>query len=101
MGAATFDRGVGLSRYTRQVTHHIAPDVDAERDTLLADLAAALDGCARPAFVVGPAVDHEGAVPELVELAERTRAAVWVAPLSARCSSRPCSVRIPMLDFFL
>lgn len=40
-GAATFDRGVGLSRYTRQVTHHIAPDVDAERDTLLANLAAA------------------------------------------------------------
>lgn len=40
-GAATFDRGVGLSRYTEQVTHHISPDVDAERDTLIANLAAA------------------------------------------------------------
>lgn len=41
IGGATFDRGVGLSRYTEQVTHHIAPDVDAERDTLIANLRAA------------------------------------------------------------
>lgn len=40
-GSASFDRGVGLSRYTRQVTHHIAPAVDAERDTLMANLATA------------------------------------------------------------
>jgi hypothetical protein len=38
LGAATFDRSVGVSRYTGQVTHHIEPDVDAERDLLLADL---------------------------------------------------------------
>jgi hypothetical protein len=38
LGAATFDRDVGLSRYTGQVTHHIAPDIDAERDGLTADL---------------------------------------------------------------
>lgn len=38
IGAATFDRGVGISRRTGQVTHHIAPDVDAERDCLLADV---------------------------------------------------------------
>src|SRR5262249_2854789 len=31
LGSATFDRDVGLSRYTGQVTHHIALDVDAER----------------------------------------------------------------------
>jgi hypothetical protein len=41
LGSATFDRGVGLSHYTGQVTHHIAPDIDAERDTLIGDLAAA------------------------------------------------------------
>lgn len=40
LGAATRDRGVGLSHYTGQITHHIAADIDAERDTLLADLAA-------------------------------------------------------------
>jgi LssY-like putative type I secretion system component LssY len=38
LGSATFDRGVGLSHLTAQVTHHIAPDIDAERDQLTADL---------------------------------------------------------------
>ncbi len=38
LGAATFDRGVGLSHYTAQVTHHISPDIDAERDGLTEDL---------------------------------------------------------------
>ena len=38
LGAATYDRGIGLSRYTGQVTHHIAPDIDAERDLLMRDL---------------------------------------------------------------
>jgi LssY-like putative type I secretion system component LssY len=41
LGAATFDRRVGFSHYTGQVTHHIAPDVDAERDALTNDLKAA------------------------------------------------------------
>lgn len=41
LGSATFDRGVGLSRLTAQVTHHIAPDIDAERDQLTADLTTA------------------------------------------------------------
>jgi hypothetical protein len=38
LGAATFDRGVGFSHYTAQVTHHIAPNIDAERDHLTGDL---------------------------------------------------------------
>ncbi|WP_342361031.1 LssY C-terminal domain-containing protein [Terrarubrum flagellatum] len=41
LGAVTFDRGVGFSRYTGQITHHIAPDIDAERDALVASLTAA------------------------------------------------------------
>jgi hypothetical protein len=41
LGSVTFDRDVGLSRYTGQVTHHIAPDVDAERDGITDDLRAA------------------------------------------------------------
>lgn len=41
LGAATFDRGVGVSHYTGQITHHIAPDIDTERDLLMGDLAAA------------------------------------------------------------
>jgi hypothetical protein len=38
LGAVTYDRGVGFSHYTGQVTHHIAPDIDAERDLLMRDL---------------------------------------------------------------
>jgi len=38
VGSVTFDERVGLSRTTGQITHHIAPDVDAERDRLFAGL---------------------------------------------------------------
>jgi hypothetical protein len=38
LGAATQDRSVGVSRYTGEVTHHIGPDLDAERALLAADL---------------------------------------------------------------
>jgi len=38
LGSATFDQGVGLSKYTGQVTHHIAPDIDVEREFLVSDL---------------------------------------------------------------
>lgn len=37
-GAATQDVGGELSHTTGQVTHRIAPDIDSERDLLLADL---------------------------------------------------------------
>ena len=38
LGAATEDRGVGVSHYTGAVTHHIGPDLDAERAVLATDL---------------------------------------------------------------
>jgi hypothetical protein len=38
LGAATFDRGVGFSHDDARITHHIAPDIDAERDGLTDDL---------------------------------------------------------------
>jgi len=41
LGAATFDRSVGLSHRTGQITHHIDADVDAERDHVLNSLIAA------------------------------------------------------------
>jgi hypothetical protein len=37
-GAATYDERVGLSHTTGQITHHIGPDVDADRDRLLSEL---------------------------------------------------------------
>ncbi|MFR9728585.1 benzoylformate decarboxylase [Saccharopolyspora sp. MS10] len=50
------------------------------------ELAAALRDCERPALVAGPAVVEAGAVAELVELAERTGAAVWIPPMVSRSS---------------
>lgn len=41
IGAATFDHSVGLSHRTGQVTHHIAPNVDAERDQVIKSLESA------------------------------------------------------------
>lgn len=38
LGAATFDRGVGISHYTGAITHHIAADIDADRNLLASDL---------------------------------------------------------------
>ena len=38
IGSATYDERVGLSDTTGQITHHIAADVDAERDHLFEDL---------------------------------------------------------------
>jgi len=38
IGAVTYDLSVGLSHRTGQITHHIAPNIDSERDGLMADL---------------------------------------------------------------
>jgi benzoylformate decarboxylase len=58
-----------------------APDPDA-----LGELVTALDASERPAIVAGPAVDADGAVPDLVTLAERLKAGVWASAMSPRCS---------------
>jgi hypothetical protein len=41
LAAGTYDRSVGLSLFTLQVTHKIAPQTDAERDHILATVSAA------------------------------------------------------------
>ncbi|MFD8494135.1 benzoylformate decarboxylase [Amycolatopsis sp. NPDC059657] len=66
---------------TRPRIAGFAPDPE-----VLAGLAVALDAAERPAIVAGPAIDHDGAVPGFVALAERLRADVWASPMSARCS---------------
>jgi len=63
----------------RQVSRQIRPD-----PALLAQIGEALDRCERPAFVIGAAVDRDDAWDEAVQLAERHRARVWVAPMSGR-----------------
>lgn len=41
LGAATEDVSIGLNHLTGQFTHHISPDIDAERDGVMSDLAQA------------------------------------------------------------
>lgn len=38
LGSTTFDRSVGFSHLTGQITHHIQPDVDTERDAFVLNL---------------------------------------------------------------
>jgi benzoylformate decarboxylase len=63
----------------RRVSQALRPDAQT-----LAVIGDALDAAARPAFVIGPAVDRDGAWPLARTLAERHRARVWGAPMSGR-----------------
>jgi hypothetical protein len=38
LGAVSFDKGVGISHYTGQITHHIDADLDSERNGLVKEL---------------------------------------------------------------
>jgi benzoylformate decarboxylase len=65
----------------RDISRELGPDAGAMKT-----LAGALAASKRPGLVVGPAVDRAQAVDLMVRLAEKTRAAVWISPFSARCS---------------
>lgn len=65
----------------RTITREFSPDRAA-----MQTLADALAKAKKPALVVGPAIDRAAAVDLMVQLAEGTRAPVWVSPFSARCS---------------
>jgi benzoylformate decarboxylase len=65
----------------RQVSREFGPDAAA-----MQALATALSASKHPALVVGPGVDRAQAVDLMVRLAEKTKAAVWISPFSARCS---------------
>jgi benzoylformate decarboxylase len=63
------------------VTHALRPDPAA-----IERCGAALERARRPVFVVGAAVDRDGAWDAIVALAERHQALVWESPMAARCS---------------
>lgn len=63
-----------------RVSNAIAPDPG-----LLEALRGALRTARRPALVVGAGVDRDGAIAATVTLAERLGAAVFTAPMAARC----------------
>lgn len=61
VGSGTFDESVGRSSTTGRVTHHIAPDVDRERDHIMESLSRA--GRLERTFLVphlGPTVSRNG-----------------------------------------
>ncbi len=64
----------------RQVSQAMAPDPAS-----ISRVAAALNASRCPAIVVGAGVDRDGAVDRVVALAEKHQAAVFTAPMSARC----------------
>jgi benzoylformate decarboxylase len=65
----------------REVSTSVRPDPLA-----LDSLGATLDACMRPAFVVGSSIDRADAMDDVVRLAERHQARVFVAPMTARCA---------------
>ncbi len=86
LGSATFDRGVGLSRYTGQVTHHIASDIDAERDGLINDLVQA--GMVTTRYQVsgiGPTLNGRNGEGDPYH----TDGEIWMAVLVAAGEKRP------------
>ena len=64
---------------------HVSQSLQGDAD-MLAAAAEALAGSKNPVFVVGAEVARDDAWDEVVTLAERHRAPVWVSPMSARNS---------------
>ena len=89
LGAATEDRGVGVSHYTAAVTHHIAPDLDAERALLATDLENA--GMVEAKYQVtgiGPTIAGRNGGGDLYY----TDGEIWVLRLVEACRKREAPV---------
>ena len=85
LGDATFDRSVGVSRYTGAVTHHIDADIDAERKLLAADLEAArLVEAKYQVTGVGPTMAGRNGEGDLYY----TDGEVWILRLVEACHQR-------------
>lgn len=85
LGAATQDRGVGVSKYTGAVTHHISADLDAERALLAADLEKAGMVTAKYQVTgIGPTISgHNGGGDPYY-----TDGEIWVLRLVEACKKR-------------
>ncbi|HKO69641.1 MAG TPA: LssY C-terminal domain-containing protein [Bradyrhizobium sp.] len=91
LGAVTYDRSVGVSHYTGAITHHIAPDIDAERTLLATDLENA--GMVEAKYQVtgiGPTMDGRNGGGDLYY----TDGEVWILRLVIACARRtgPASI---------
>lgn len=85
VGAVTFDRSVGISRYTGTITHHIGADIDAERKLLAADLdAAGMVDAKYQVTGIGPTMAGRNGEGD----AYYTDGEVWILRLVAACQKR-------------
>ena len=85
LGAATEDSGVGVSRYTAAVTHHISPDLDAERVLLTADLEdAGMVDAKYQVTGIGPTIAGHNGGGDLYY----TDGEIWVLRLVEACKRR-------------
>ena len=85
LGDATFDRSVGVSRYTGAITHHIAADIDAERALLADDLEKA--GMVEAKYQVtgvGPTIAGRNGGGDLYY----TDGEIWIQRLVVDCAKR-------------
>ncbi len=85
LGAATEDRGVGVSRYTAAVTHHISADLDAERLLLATDLEnAGMVNAKYQVTGIGPTIDGRNGGGDLYY----TDGEIWLLRLVEACKKR-------------
>ena len=91
LGAATMDRGVGVSHYTGAITHHIDADIDLERKRLTGDLESA--GMATAKYQVtgiGPTLAGRNGGGDLYY----TDGEVWILRLVEACRKNSSPVNI-------
>ncbi|MFL6814042.1 MAG: LssY C-terminal domain-containing protein [Bradyrhizobium sp.] len=91
LGAVTYDRSVGVSRYTGAITHHIGADIDAERKLLAGELESA--GMVEARYQVtgiGPTMNGRNGGGDLYY----TDGEVWILRLVRACQKRtgPASI---------
>jgi hypothetical protein len=91
LGAVTYDRSVGISRYTGAITHHIGADIDAERKLLASDLEnAGLVEAKYQVTGVGPTMDGRNGGGDLYY----TDGEVWILRLVEACRKSTTPVNI-------
>jgi hypothetical protein len=85
LGDTTFDRSVGVSRYTGAITHHIDADIDAERKLLADDLeTAAMVEAKYQVTGIGPTLAGHNGGGDLYY----TDGEVWILRLVEACHKR-------------
>lgn len=85
LGAATLDRGVGVSHYTGAITHHIDADIDAERLFLSSSLeAAGMVDAKYQVTGIGPTMAGRNGGDDLYY----TDGEVWILRLVEACRKR-------------